>query len=100
MEISFATLLVATNAEWRNAYHFITQKLIINFTIMKRFFFLFSLLLCTAAMSLAQFQQSKLPLADPFVFYEDGTYYAYGTYSSNGIVVFTSSNLIEWEEQP
>ena len=67
---------------------------------MKRFFFLFSLLLCTAAMSLAQFQQSKLPLADPFVFYEDGTYYAYGTYSSNGIVVFTSSNLIEWEEQP
>ena len=67
---------------------------------MKRFFFLFSLLLCTTAMSLAQFQQSKIPLADPFVFYEDGTYYAYGTYSSNGIVVFTSSNLIEWEEQP
>ncbi len=52
-----------------------------------------------AGMALAQFQQSKLPLADPFVFYEDGTYYAYGTNDNNGIVVFTSNNLIEWEKQ-
>lgn len=51
-----------------------------------------------AGMALAQFQQSKLPLADPFVFYEDGTYYAYGTHHNDGIVVFTSTNLIEWEQ--
>ena len=66
---------------------------------MKRLLSFFAMLLLLAGIAAAQFQQSKLPLADPFVFYEDGTYYAYGTYSNDGIVVFTSPNLIEWEQQ-
>ncbi|MGN1245969.1 MAG: family 43 glycosylhydrolase [Muribaculaceae bacterium] len=66
---------------------------------MKRLLSFFAMLLLYAGIVLAQFQQSRLPLADPFVLYEDGTYYAYGTYSNDGIVVFTSSNLIEWEQQ-
>lgn len=66
---------------------------------MKRLLSFFAMLQLFAGIAFAQFQQSKLPLADPFVFYEDGTYYAYGTYSNDGIVVFTSQNLIEWEQQ-
>ena len=64
---------------------------------MKRTALLLALLIASAAAAVAQYQVSKLPLADPFVFYEDGTYYAYGTYSGDGIVVFTSDNLIEWQ---
>ena len=58
---------------------------------MKRTALLLALLIASAAAAVAQYQVSKLPLADPFVFYEDGTYYAYGTYSGDGIVVFTGS---------
>ncbi len=42
-------------------------------------------------------------LADPTIFYEDGTYYLYGTSQGNleskglGFLVFTSSNLTDWE---
>lgn len=66
---------------------------------MKRTALLLALLIASAAAAVAQYQVSKLPLADPFVFYEDGTYYAYGTHSGDGIVVFTSDNLIEWQQQ-
>ena len=66
---------------------------------MKRLLSFFAMLQLFAGIAFAQFQLCKLPLADPFVFYEDGTYYAYGTYSNDGIVVFTSQNLIEWEQQ-
>lgn len=66
---------------------------------MKRTALLLALLIASTAAAVAQYQVSKLPLADPFVFYEDGTYYAYGTHSGDGIVVFTSDNLIEWQQQ-
>lgn len=36
---------------------------------------------------------AKVRLADPFIFYENGTYYAYGTFSPDGILVFTSKDL-------
>ena len=39
---------------------------------------------------------AKVRLADPFIFYENGTYYAYGTFSSDGILVFTSKDLKKW----
>ncbi len=45
----------------------------------------------------AYFPASKVALADPFIFYENGLYYAYGTHSGNGIEVYTSSDLLEWE---
>lgn len=67
---------------------------------LKRLLSFFAMLLLCAVVAVAQFQQSKLPLADPYVFYENGTYYAYGTYSNDGIVVFTSPDLVEWEQQP
>ncbi|NDW08691.1 glycoside hydrolase family 43 protein [Dysgonomonas sp. 520] len=42
---------------------------------------------------------SKIPieLADPTIFYKDGTYYLYGTSHEDGILVYTSTDLTEWE---
>ncbi|NDV70367.1 glycoside hydrolase family 43 protein [Dysgonomonas sp. 25] len=37
-----------------------------------------------------------IPLADPFILYHDGTYYAYGTHSADGIEVYSSESLKEW----
>ena len=37
-----------------------------------------------------------VPLADPFVLYDGGTYYAYGTGSADGIPVMTSTDLENW----
>lgn len=42
--------------------------------------------------------QAKVPLADPFIYYENGTYYAYGTHSDRGIVVYTSQDLKKWHK--
>ena len=39
---------------------------------------------------------SPLPVADPFILYENGTYYLYGTGARDGIAVFVSDNLREW----
>lgn len=36
-------------------------------------------------------------LADPTIFFEDGTYYLYGTSSPNGILVYTSTDLENWQ---
>lgn len=38
----------------------------------------------------------RLPFADPFVLCEGGVYYAYGTVSSEGIAVATSTDLVRW----
>jgi len=40
--------------------------------------------------------EERVPLADPFILLDGDTYYAYGTRSRNGIVVYTSKNLKEW----
>ncbi len=50
-------------------------------------------LICSPALN------AKVPLADPFIFYDNGLYYAYGTYSPDGIVVFTSKDLRTWHKQ-
>ncbi|MBO4801403.1 MAG: glycoside hydrolase family 43 protein [Bacteroidaceae bacterium] len=42
--------------------------------------------------------QTEVPLADPFILLDGDTYYAYGTHSPNGIMVFTSNDLIHWQE--
>ncbi len=39
---------------------------------------------------------ASVELADPFVLYHDGVYYAYGTRSAEGILVYTSSDLESW----
>lgn len=42
----------------------------------------------------------SIPLADPFILYEDGTYYLYGTGAANGIAVYVSKDLREWSRKP
>lgn len=39
----------------------------------------------------------SVPLGDPFIMLYNGTYYAYGTHRSDGIEVYSSSNLEQWE---
>lgn len=39
-----------------------------------------------------------LALADPFILYHDGMYYAYGTNHQDGILVYTSTDLIHWKK--
>ncbi|WP_346861093.1 glycoside hydrolase family 43 protein [uncultured Draconibacterium sp.] len=39
----------------------------------------------------------KVPLGDPFILLYDDTYYAYGTHGNDGIEVYTSDNMVEWE---
>lgn len=55
-----------------------------------------SLALVLCALTAAE---AKVALADPFIFYADGTYYAYGTYASDGILVYTSKDLRTWHRQ-
>lgn len=38
----------------------------------------------------------KVPLGDPFIMLWNGTYYAYGTQSPDGIVVYVSDDLMNW----
>ena len=45
------------------------------------------------------YPQSNLKIADPFILLDNGTYYAYGTHSANGIEVYTSPDLQEWTLQ-
>ena len=40
----------------------------------------------------------RVPLADPFILYENGVYYAYGTYrSKEGIGIAESTDLVHWK---
>lgn len=40
--------------------------------------------------------KGRVPLADPFILLDNGTYYAYGTRSRNGIIYYTSNDLKSW----
>ncbi len=40
----------------------------------------------------------KVPLADPFILFYKGTYYAYGTHAADGIEVYTSKDLRSWDK--
>tara|TARA_R110002050_G_scaffold10537_1_gene36024 strand:- start:5430 stop:6413 length:984 start_codon:yes stop_codon:yes gene_type:complete len=42
-------------------------------------------------------QMTKVPLGDPFIMLHEGTYYAYGTLSNDGIAVFVSDDLQTWQ---
>ena len=43
-----------------------------------------------------QLSAGPVPLADPFILLDNGTYYAYGTHSADGIEVYTSQDLKNW----
>lgn len=44
--------------------------------------------------------RTPVPLGDPFILLHQDTYYAYGTFSDDGIAVFTSDDLISWKKSP
>lgn len=44
-----------------------------------------------------QSQDKGIFLADPTIFYDKGVYYLYGTGSSQGFLVYTSTDLKEWK---
>ena len=45
----------------------------------------------------AVWARETVPLADPFILLHDGIYYAYGTHANDGIEVYTSVDLKNWE---
>lgn len=49
--------------------------------------------------SFAENTEAQLPLADPYIFVENDTYYIYGTGSDQGIPVYTSKDLKTWKAQ-
>lgn len=53
------------------------------------------LLLCILSAGYAS-ASDRIPLADPFILYENGLYYAYGTGSDQGIPVYVSRDLRTW----
>lgn len=57
------------------------------------------LCLCMLLAGMVSSVNAKVRLADPFIFYENGTYFAYGTYSPDGILVFTSKDLKKWSNK-
>ncbi|MGN1256591.1 MAG: family 43 glycosylhydrolase, partial [Bacteroidaceae bacterium] len=56
----------------------------------------FALLIGVYAPIVAQSDKSQVPLADPYILLEDGTYYAYGTYDADGIRCYSSTDLKYW----
>lgn len=40
--------------------------------------------------------QGNVSFGDPFILLHEGTYYAYGTSAPNGILVYTSNDLLTW----
>ena len=53
-------------------------------------------LLFSCVITSAQNSGGSIPLADPFIYCEDGIYYLYGTGAENGIAVCTSTDLEHW----
>ena len=47
--------------------------------------------------ALAEGGKSQVPLADPYILLDGGTYYAYGTHDANGIRCYTSDDLRTWK---
>ena len=64
---------------------------------MKRFWcVVVAVLLSVVAVEAQTSPKGRVPLADPFILLDNGTYYAYGTRSKNGIVYYTSNDLKTW----
>lgn len=61
---------------------------------------LFSIFFVLSALMASAEEKDKstvIPFADPFIYYENGVYYLYGTATDDGIPVVTSRNLKKWE---
>ena len=55
------------------------------------------ILLLLPLLSKAEGGKSQVPLADPYILLDRGTYYAYGTNDANGIRCYTSDDLRVWK---
>ena len=55
------------------------------------------LTLALTALFLLPLGAGSVPLADPYILLDNGTYYAYGTHSDTGIEVYTSNDLKTWK---
>ena len=68
---------------------------------MKRFlhvaYIAIALLMSQSAKAERVAPEERLPLADPFILLDNGTYYAYGTHNRNGIEYYTSNDLRHWQ---
>ena len=58
---------------------------------------LLSLFLPTSLPATSDIPLSQIPLADPYILLEGNYYYAYGTHSNDGIEVWRSTDLAQWE---
>ena len=63
---------------------------------MKRISVLLSFFCLFIVTAVAQ-RQSEVPLADPYILVDGNTYYAYGTHASDGIEVYSSTDLEHWQ---
>lgn len=52
---------------------------------------------CIVIIAMAQGAKSQIPLADPYILLDNGTYYAYGTNAAEGIQCYTSNDLHSWK---
>ena len=59
----------------------------------------FSLYLLFPLFALAQGGKSQVPLADPYILLDGGTYYAYGTHDASGIRCYSSDDLRTWKDE-
>jgi beta-xylosidase len=71
--------------------------------IFKNFFFQMAAVLMISTISCSgqsvvpdETPVSKVPLGDPFILLWNNTYYAYGTQSPDGIVVYVSDDMLNW----
>ena len=64
---------------------------------MKRRTLIAGLLLLLPLLMKAEGGLSQVPLADPYILLDNGTYYAYGTNDANGIRCYSSDDLRVWK---
>ena len=59
------------------------------------------MLLCVVSASVTvlgkDLVSNVLPIADPYILFYNGTYYAYGTSRADGFEVYSSNDLKSWE---
>lgn len=62
-------------------------------------FVLFFYLECCAVFAQDTYTNPFITLADPYVFLDNGVYYAFGTTSSDGFLCWSSTDLVNWTSE-
>ena len=63
------------------------------------FFLLLPLKGVGGSFAFAEGGKSQIPLADPYILLDGGTYYAYGTHDASGIRCYSSDDLRTWKDE-